>query len=324
MSPDLQTLLRDAAPKPLHDVDPREIARRSARIKLTRSFAAVTVAALFLGGGTVVAQALGDRPGPAVAPDDERGPRPADRGQGRDAPPGPEKCERGCRDGGDHELRAEIAEYEAEPVDLAAKAATFANAVVGRAGLLDGFGERWSYRGVAPRSDGFVLTFRARECPSHPYSTDDRRCERRYEAKSLRVRVDGDLFVLEGMSRAGLPPTRRIYREEEIPQDRHGWRLTGWSFARGSRAGRRGVSFALTWTGNLPAPGGTYGSTCWMNVYARSGELVVRGPLTRFRPGAGEASRVQVFSTEVTTSGKPDHVGVGCRPPAIDEAYETE
>lgn len=224
-------------------------------------------------------------------------------------------CGPGCQGEREASSAAEIQTYEAAPVDVAAKAAVFASSVVGGAGLLDEFGRRWSYRGISAEGSGFVVRFEAQRCTPPPYRPGQARCKPLGPAR-LFVGQDEDLFVVTGAAgpMSGAQRAAMLAGEEEVPADRRGWRLVAWAFARGRSDRAWNVTFALTWTGNIPAPP-DYGSTCWMSVYARGGRLITRGPDLPFDAPDEEAFRVNELMTEIETDLEPGYVGVGCEPP---------
>ncbi|MFN2588204.1 MAG: hypothetical protein ABR613_08805 [Actinomycetota bacterium] len=225
-------------------------------------------------------------------------------------------CGPGCRAERGARLAAEIEAYEAQPVEPAAKAAVFAVSVAGQAGLIDEFGRRWSYRGLVATQDGFLARFDATRCTRRTPRPGQRACRPGPRTGTLRIAVEEDLFVVTGVTgpASGAERAAMLADEEEVPEDHRGWRLVAHAFARGGTARSWGVSFALAWTGNVPAPRG-YTSTCWMNVYDGDGDLILRGPNLDFEAPAEESERVAGLTTEIETGVEPDHLGVACNPP---------
>jgi hypothetical protein len=295
MSPDLHALLQAAAPQPSRDADPREIERRARRVSVARRTTALAATAIVaLGSVAVVRSAATPETRDATGERERPLPGEDSRVPGEDA---------------------EIVAYEEVPVELSAKAAVFVASVVGRAGLLDEFGMRWSYRAIEEVDGDFVARFEATRCAPPPYPGDRPRCDRRYEPARVRVAIQDDLFVV---TRVEGPMTDRqqsaiLRGEEETPADRRGWRLVAQDFARGRTERSWGVTFSLVWTANIPTPRG-YGSTCWLSVYSRKG-LIMRGPDLEFRAPDTESERVSMVSTEVETGMTPHYLGVGCDPP---------
>ena len=225
-------------------------------------------------------------------------------------------CGPGCEEEREAERDAEVAAYEAEPVTLEAKAAVFAVAAAGQAGLVDHFGTLWSYRRIVRLGNGFVAMFVATECSS-PTPEGGVTCGRRRERTSVRFRIEDERFSVAGATgpMTAAQRARLLAYSEEVPADLRGWQVVSYAFAPG-RGRSWYAGYAAVWTGNVPPPAGDYGSVCLVTAVDERGRSLAerRSP---FEVDSRESLRVTAGITELEAAEEPAALELACDRPAL-------
>jgi hypothetical protein len=241
-------------------------------------------------------------------------------------------CGPGCEQDRRSEADAAVAEYEAQPVTLESKAAAFASIAVGKAGLIDAFGTRYSYQSVNsdvdgfPRDvDGFAVRFDVSECEP-PHGEDGTyRCGGDDEGATVLVGIDDEQLDVWGVDGPMSEAQRERLLSYTHSADDFGpeWRQIAGNVVREQDRPNWAVSYSLVWMGNLPPPVDDYGSMCTMTVYDGDGDVVGESRPLPFDVRPEEESRVSEPVTGLEPDVKdPQDVVVECDDPRANFTSE--
>jgi hypothetical protein len=228
-------------------------------------------------------------------------------------------CGPGCQADREVANDEEIADYESQETTEISHAATFANAAVGHAGLIDDFGTRYLYKGIEEVPSGYIARFDVSGCGSPQGGSH--RCTTDLGDAEVHVTLSEGRFAVVDARGPMTSEQRRALLDysEAISEEGPHWRHVATSLAREAPEDDWWFSVAMVWTGNLPGPGTTYGSMCRVTVYDSQGAVVHEGRDIPFEVGDREQERVSVPMTGLESEiDKPTRFEVDCDPPSGD------
>lgn len=186
-------------------------------------------------------------------------------------------CGPACQEERDRREAAEVAHYEAEPVNAQSRAAAFANLAAGHAGLVDSLAIHYVYQQLTRSDDAFRAHFDVFDCDPPSGPDGSYRCARRLGEAFIDVAREGQRLVVRDAQGPMTRQQRIDLLEYSLPASEFGprWRQSSFSATREQDRRDWALSYSIVWMGNLPAPVDDYGSLCVGTLYDERGDVLI-------------------------------------------------